>query len=83
MTWHNDFHDRTWSTTRGAPPCRLQARLQRQLSAGSPPVARPPLSPIPGIRRDAHRSDSLNSEGASQPLPPAARPDPSSSGATL
>nr|WP_310401590.1 hypothetical protein [Nocardia kruczakiae] len=47
MTWHNNCHDRTWSTTRGAPPCRLQACLQCQLSAGSPPVARPPLSRFP------------------------------------
>nr|WP_312033449.1 hypothetical protein [Nocardia veterana] len=42
MTWHNESHDRTWSTPRGTSPRRLQACLQRQLSAGSPPVARPP-----------------------------------------
>nr|WP_312030891.1 hypothetical protein [Nocardia vermiculata] len=50
LTWHNNLHDRTWSTTRGASPCRLQARLQRQLSAGKPPetqLARPPLIPVP------------------------------------
>ncbi|MEC3952729.1 hypothetical protein VMT65_06775 [Nocardia sp. CDC153] len=61
MTWHNKPHDWTWSTTRGASPCRLQARLQRELSAGEPPVDR---LPFPGIQRpsDAVRAGSLISE---------------------
>ncbi|WNJ61154.1 hypothetical protein RMO66_10895 [Nocardia seriolae] len=48
LTWHNKPHDWTWSTTRGASPCRFQACLQRELSAGEPPVDRP-HSPGTGV----------------------------------
>nr|WP_324192799.1 hypothetical protein [Nocardia transvalensis] len=54
LTWHNKAHDRTWSAIGGASSRRLQACLQRELSAGLPPVARP-LSP--GSRRPSPDAD--------------------------
>nr|WP_324195772.1 hypothetical protein [Nocardia abscessus] len=45
LTWHNRPHARFRSTTCGTSPRRLQARLQRLLSARFPPVAQRARSP--------------------------------------
>nr|WP_312037018.1 hypothetical protein [Nocardia flavorosea] len=46
--WHNGSHARIRSSTCGPSPRRLQARLQRLLSARLRPVAQ--LRPVPVFR---------------------------------
>nr|WP_324197765.1 hypothetical protein [Nocardia abscessus] len=69
LTWHNRPHARFRSTTCGTSPRRLQARLQRLLSARFPPVAQRARSPDPRRSRLHRPADTV---GVSQPLAPSA-----------